>query len=119
MSKDALRYHDDRETVVAAIYQRDGEKCHYCRRLLANLQQRSMYYAIKLKSDFRESISQDEYTFATTFDVTTLPTIDHKVPRSKGGSHGIDNLVVCCKSCNSRKKNRPYEQYAPSNGAES
>lgn len=31
-------------------------------------------------------------------------TIDHVKPISKGGGNEIDNLVLCCKSCNSTKK---------------
>jgi 5-methylcytosine-specific restriction endonuclease McrA len=33
-------------------------------------------------------------------------TIDHVVPISRGGTHGIGNLVASCKSCNSSKKDK-------------
>ena len=33
-------------------------------------------------------------------------TIDHVVPRSRGGAHGWDNCVACCASCNHRKADR-------------
>ena len=29
--------------------------------------------------------------------------VDHIIPRAKGGGHDLDNLVACCKPCNSRK----------------
>ena len=29
--------------------------------------------------------------------------VDHIIPRAKGGGHELDNLVACCKPCNSRK----------------
>lgn len=32
-------------------------------------------------------------------------TIDHKIPQSRGGSHGLNNLVPCCKTCNEEKGN--------------
>jgi 5-methylcytosine-specific restriction endonuclease McrA len=33
-------------------------------------------------------------------------TIDHVIPLNKGGTHAIGNLVACCKSCNSAKKDK-------------
>lgn len=33
-------------------------------------------------------------------------TIDHVVPRSRGGAHSWDNCVACCSRCNSRKADR-------------
>lgn len=33
-------------------------------------------------------------------------TLDHVVPRSRGGQSTWDNLVACCKACNARKGNR-------------
>jgi hypothetical protein len=29
--------------------------------------------------------------------------VDHIIPRARGGGHELDNLVACCKPCNSRK----------------
>jgi 5-methylcytosine-specific restriction endonuclease McrA len=29
--------------------------------------------------------------------------VDHVIPRKVGGTHDLDNLVACCKSCNSKK----------------
>jgi 5-methylcytosine-specific restriction endonuclease McrA len=33
-------------------------------------------------------------------------TVDHVIPRSKGGSSGWDNIVACCAPCNRRKGDR-------------
>ena len=33
------------------------------------------------------------------------PTIDHVVPQSKGGPTTWENIVTCCKPCNTKKKN--------------
>ncbi len=33
-------------------------------------------------------------------------TVDHVVPRSKGGGSGWDNIVTCCAPCNRRKGDR-------------
>ena len=36
-------------------------------------------------------------------------TIDHVVPRSRGGTDHIDNLQLLCGACNSLKGDRPQE----------
>jgi 5-methylcytosine-specific restriction endonuclease McrA len=33
-------------------------------------------------------------------------TVDHLVPRSRGGAHSWENVVAACKSCNSKKRDR-------------
>ncbi len=33
-------------------------------------------------------------------------TLDHVIPRSRGGQSTWENLVACCKQCNGRKGNR-------------
>ena len=33
-------------------------------------------------------------------------SIDHVLPRSRGGPHAWDNVVACCRSCNIRKGDR-------------
>lgn len=37
-------------------------------------------------------------------------TIDHVIPRSRGGIDAWENLVLACLSCNTRKKNRTPEE---------
>lgn len=37
-------------------------------------------------------------------------TIDHVVPRSRGGAHAWDNCVAACRTCNSRKADRLIEE---------
>ena len=37
-------------------------------------------------------------------------TLDHIMPRSRGGESTWDNLVACCKKCNHRKGNRTPEE---------
>lgn len=37
-------------------------------------------------------------------------SIDHIVPKRNGGNDSVENLVTCCRSCNSRKGARTPEQ---------
>jgi 5-methylcytosine-specific restriction endonuclease McrA len=34
-----------------------------------------------------------------------------KIPLSKGGNHDEENLTIACRSCNSKKGNKTYEEY--------
>jgi 5-methylcytosine-specific restriction endonuclease McrA len=36
----------------------------------------------------------------------TAESIDHVVPRSRGGQHAWENVVAACRPCNSRKRDR-------------
>jgi len=38
-------------------------------------------------------------------------TLDHKIPQSKGGGHEDENLVTCCKRCNSSKGAKTYDEF--------
>ena len=37
------------------------------------------------------------------------PSVDHVIPRSKGGTHDLANLTLAHRSCNTRKGNRTVE----------
>lgn len=37
-------------------------------------------------------------------------TIEHIVPRSKGGGHTWDNVIACCEACNFKKADKFLEQ---------
>lgn len=37
-------------------------------------------------------------------------TLDHVIPRSRGGRHDWDNVVACCIRCNGRKGNHLLEE---------
>lgn len=39
-------------------------------------------------------------------------TIDHKKPRSRGGTNARDNLVLACTGCNGAKGDRTLEEWA-------
>ncbi len=37
-------------------------------------------------------------------------SLDHVVPRSRGGTHTWDNVVACCRRCNIRKGNKMLQE---------
>jgi 5-methylcytosine-specific restriction endonuclease McrA len=39
------------------------------------------------------------------------PTIDHKIPLSRGGTNVLDNLTIACRSCNARKGTKTYLEF--------
>lgn len=71
--------------LIDSIAARDGWLCHYCGR--------------DVSGDLPPSLRA---------------TIDHKVPRSKGGSDAPDNLVIACAHCNAMKRERSYADFAAS-----
>lgn len=42
---------------------------------------------------------------------TYMLSVDHKIPRSRGGGDTSDNLHIVCKTCNSMKRNRTPEEF--------
>lgn len=51
----------------------------------------------------REVFLRDKYTCQYCARQTHDLTLDHVVPRHRGGAHSWDNLVAACKGCNHRK----------------
>ncbi len=41
------------------------------------------------------------------------PTMDHLVPRSRGGQDTHANVVMCCQQCNSDKAHLTEEEFLP------
>lgn len=64
-------------SIKMAVYQRDGGRCRYC----------GVITIIK----------------SARTNNPKARTVDHVIPRSKGGRSDIINLVTACKACNERK----------------
>lgn len=43
-------------------------------------------------------------------------TLDHLVPRSRGGTNRPSNIVTACRSCNSKRKELPWRQWLRASG---
>ncbi len=41
-------------------------------------------------------------------------TVDHRVPRARGGSDALSNLVFACFACNQRKRDRDEDAFVAS-----
>ena len=42
-------------------------------------------------------------------------TLEHMIPRSKGGGNNLENLRLACRQCNSSRRNNPFPPgYSPS-----
>ena len=57
----------------------------------------------------REVLRRDKHTCQYCGSTKQL-TLDHVIPRSKGGKHTWDNVVIACERCNSRKGDRTPQQ---------
>lgn len=64
----------------------------------------------RLKLSRKEVFSRDRFTCQYCGKQTRDLTLDHVVPRSRGGIHSWENLVSACKSCNHRKGGKNPEE---------
>ena len=54
----------------------------------------------------RQSLmARDQHTCQYCGKKSKHLTVDHVIPRERGGGHDWDNVVACCADCNSRKRN--------------
>ena len=96
---------DSRRKRAEHLAATDGWACHYCQRSLNSCEQLRCIHSAEMLfghgmitySRFREMMH------GLDADPSRSPTLDHKTPQSKGGTHEVSNLVLCCPSCNSQK----------------
>jgi len=60
----------------------------------------------EMKLTRREVFTRDKYTCQYCGKQTRELTLDHVIPRHRGGKHTWENLVSACKACNHRKAGR-------------
>ena len=89
------------------LYLRDGKVCHYCGNDLYfshdNMRDNGYYQEIEGVTYLIVNMPKD-YKYH-------LATIDHKIPRWRGGTNAWDNLVLACLYCNCQKGTKSYEDY--------
>lgn len=82
------------------IFERDNYTCHYCKRPADWIR------------DGRSPWGSFKKLITLYFDGDWQSfVLDHKIPRSRGGSNDDSNLVTSCAKCNGRKYDKPYEQF--------
>lgn len=74
-----------------------------------------LYYLVRrplpqVRLTRREIFRRDEYTCQYCGQPGGHLTLDHVVPRHRGGKHTWDNLVTACIRCNRRKGGRTLEE---------
>lgn len=105
-----------RQQRMKALAETQGWQCHYCHIPLVPRGQEYNYCLQIAPSDrYRQSrpvFLGNSYTWWLLPEGMGEPTLDHIIPLSRGGTHDIDNLVLACKSCNSRRHSRhTYQEY--------
>lgn len=64
------------------------------------------FYKRSIPCRKRNVFIRDGYACAYCGIKIKRPTLDHIIPRSKGGKTSFENVVTCCSSCNSKKSDR-------------
>ena len=62
--------------------------------------------AFNRRNLFRRDDHRCQYCGAPRSDLT----LDHVLPRSRGGPTSWENVVACCRACNARKRDRTPEE---------
>jgi 5-methylcytosine-specific restriction endonuclease McrA len=68
---------------------------------------------------FKVALAEVEYACAycrQAFNKRTLMSVDHLIPIIEGGRNTPENIVMCCRSCNSRKRSMPLHAFLQRNG---
>ncbi|MGB9775660.1 MAG: HNH endonuclease [Anaerolineae bacterium] len=66
--------------------------------------------ALRVRLTKREILRRDEYRCQYCGREAANLTIDHVIPRHRGGEHCWENLVAACPQCNRRKGSRTLEE---------
>jgi 5-methylcytosine-specific restriction endonuclease McrA len=64
----------------------------------------------RVKLSRREVFARDRHTCQYCGRQTHDLTLDHVMPRHRGGGHTWENLVTACKSCNHRKGGKTLDE---------
>lgn len=90
---------------AALLAKRDGGYfCHYCHAPIMFFEDIPVHeVTLHVRTGYIKTMQRDPSIKALS--------IDHKVPRAKGGSNKLDNLLLSCEKCNQRKGKKDYDDF--------
>lgn len=80
--------HRKKLRLIRQLYDHHGSVCHYCRRPMLSFEAVQQFVVVPRPLP------------------AGYPTLDHVVPKAKGGRLEIANLVIACHRCNNEKGDR-------------
>lgn len=87
-------------TTRRRIYERDRWRCVWCRREVAQIGMHGV-----------EGVSVEGVVFTDGMQLLQA-SVDHVVPRARGGSNSSSNLITCCSRCNAKRGNRSVRGFS-------
>jgi hypothetical protein len=82
---------------------------NYLKPLIIRLFKYIKYYRSNIKVNRNKIFKRDNYKCVYCESRKDL-TLDHVIPKSRGGGNNWDNLVTSCSKCNIKKANRTPEE---------
>lgn len=92
--------------LMRALGERDGWACSYCGAPLVHLPEHVVADRI---TDFLTGVPEIAYRLIVPG--MKFPSTDHVVPVASGGDNSIENRVLACVECNSRKGTKAVEEF--------
>jgi 5-methylcytosine-specific restriction endonuclease McrA len=103
----ASSYYHKEETLDRLLAYQKTDKCKAAKARIATKRRAKIKILSTLTDDEWKEIKR-HYNYKCVYcGEKKLLTQDHIIPVSKGGHHIKENIVPACKSCNSKKGNRP------------
>ena len=94
----------------AVVLERDGGAFHSERLIIAIPSVIRLVYYVKVPYYGRANLSRRAVfardSWACQYCGGKAETMDHVVPRSRGGAHSWENVVAACRRCNSKKRDK-------------
>lgn len=112
------RYQERKKMGLCIKCQKDSGGKYFCRecRHQANANENIVHRlktTAKEKIDFNRISKRTKGCCAYCGKRKKIMTLDHVIPICKGGEHSHSNLILACKNCNSSKRERLLEDWAP------